>query len=124
MPANRSTARARSGTTGCTPRKRRRPRNPLPQRCARMRTRQNAGVSISDLALERDLRHGAVGGLFDLKILPLLEFELLGDKVAREGLDHRVEIADRAIVVAARHLDLVFEGAELLLQFEEVGARL
>ena len=38
--------------------------------------------------------------------------------------DHRVQVPDRAVVVAARHLDLAFETIELLLQLDEVGAGL
>ena len=43
-----------------------------------------------------------------------------GDQRTRKRLDRDVEIAHRAVVVAARHLQLIFDVGQLVLQFEKV----
>src|SRR5690606_11053191 len=75
------------------------------------------------LLRERDLRHLA-RLLVGLEERALDEAEAAGHQVARKRLDHHVEVARGAVVVAARHLDLVLDRAELFLQVQEVLVRL
>lgn len=50
--------------------------------------------------------------------------EQAGDQIAGERLRQDVLIAHRSVVIAARHLKLRLELAQLLLQIEEIRARL
>ena len=45
-----------------------------------------------------------------------------GDQIAREGLHQHVLIARGAVVIAPRHLQFVFQVAEVALQLEEIAA--
>ena len=47
--------------------------------------------------------------------------EEIGDDVGGEGLDHRVEIANRAIVIAPRHLDFILDTGEFILEIAKIG---
>src|SRR5690606_33042706 len=66
----------------------------------------------------------ALGFVVELEILRLGEAEGVGDNIGRERINLDVYVPDRAIVVAAGHLDLVLGGAQGLLEFEEGGVGL
>src|SRR5690606_27908438 len=78
-------------------------------RSAGSRPRGRAGSRPSG---ERDVGNRAVGLVLQLEILGLGEAEAPGHEVGGEGFHRDVEIAHRAIVVAARELDLVLDGLE------------
>ena len=64
---------------------------------------------------EADFRHFALGGGADLEKFALLEVTHAGNNVGGELLNHRVEIADHGVVVAARILQVVFNLIQGLL---------
>ena len=74
--------------------------------------------------LEADDRHLALGGVLDLEELALREAERAGDEDCGEDLDRVVERQHRVVVDLARDRDLVLGVPELVLEVEEVRARL
>ncbi len=69
-----------------------------------------------------DLRRGALGGVVELEEGALRKAADAGDQIAREGLHQHVLIAHGAVVIAPRHLQFVFQIAEIALQLEEIAA--
>ncbi|ENN89004.1 hypothetical protein RHSP_02688 [Rhizobium freirei PRF 81] len=63
--------------------------------------------------------NGAICFVGDLEIGLLDEAEGAGDEIVRESLDLDVQIARCTVVIAARHLDLVFRRLQRLLQLDE-----
>src|SRR3954447_19455422 len=74
--------------------------------------------------LKFDLWDLACGLVAEFEEFRLGEPEAVGDEAVRERLDRGVQIADCAIVIAPRHLQLVFDGGELVLEIAEIGVGL
>src|SRR5687768_3582840 len=62
--------------------------------------------------------------LGDLEVVALAEPEHAGDEDGGEGLDRRVELAHRAVVMLAAEPDLVLRRGQLLLELHDVLVRL
>src|SRR5689334_15124851 len=73
--------------------------------------------------LKRDLGHCPIR-LRAFEILTLAKAKKPGNQVARKRLHQNVLIAYRPVIVAARHLQLRLQLAQLLLKIEKVRARL
>src|SRR6185312_763049 len=71
---------------------------------------------------QRDLRRSALGGVVELEEGALRKAAEPGDQIAREGLHQHVLIARGAVVIAPRHLQFIFQAAEVALQLEEIAA--
>jgi hypothetical protein len=82
------------------------------------REQEGAQVHEADCS---SVRHGAITRVGDLEEITLLDAEKVADNdVGWEALDRRVQLADGAIVEAARHFDLVLGVRKFVLQVEEI----
>src|ERR1700722_3787345 len=97
--------------------------NSVAARVIRRPTRRPALAIIDDSRLGRRKRHARrrrLRAVVELEEGFCAEAEHPGHEVVRKRLDRDVEVAHRAVVVAPRHLQLVLDAGQLLLQGEEV----
>src|SRR5690349_10842487 len=72
------------------------------------------------MALQLDLRHGGLVGARQFEIGPRLMPGHAGDEATWEYQHEHVQVSDSAVVVAPRHLQFVFELAQLSLKLKKI----
>src|SRR5687768_5824886 len=77
--------------------------------------------AVTVIGLRRPQVHLGHDGirLGDLEVVALTEPEHVGDEDGREGLDRRIELAHRAVVVLTAEADLVLRRGQLLLELHD-----